>query len=340
MKFQIGDKVLVLHSEEEAEIVEFINKKMALVEVRGVRFPVYLDQIDFPYYKQFTQKKKPPLPTPKKYIDDIKKEKNIRKEQKENGVWLNFFPVMDVDEFGDEYVENLKIYLINNTSVTYQFHYKLFFFGKPESELKNSVQPFENFYIHDVVFHDMSDSPTFEFDFSLQQLDKTKADHFESTVKIKPKQLFNKIEELKQINQPSFSYLLFEKYPNKEPEDAKLPLEKLVHKGYKIYNAKEARKYLESARTVVDLHIEKLTDNASSMNNFEILTLQLKTFEKFYDLAVAHIQPHLIIIHGVGTGRLRNEIHDMLRHKKGVSCFINQYHPSYGYGATEIFFKY
>jgi dsDNA-specific endonuclease/ATPase MutS2 len=48
----------------------------------------------------------------------------------------------------------------------------------------------------------------------------------------------------------------------------------------------------------------------------------------------------LIVIHGVGEGRLRDEIHDLLRLKKEVKSFVNQYHPLYGYGATEIFFQY
>ncbi|ULT41633.1 Smr/MutS family protein [Niabella defluvii] len=119
-----------------------------------------------------------------------------------------------------------------------------------------------------------------------------------------------------------------------------MPLDKLANKGFKIYNAKEARKHLEPARSVVDLHIEKLSDNYERMNNFEMLTLQLKTFEKFYDLAVAHMQPTLVVIHGVGTGKLRDEIHDALRLKKEVNYFVNQYDSRYGYGATEIFFKY
>lgn len=76
------------------------------------------------------------------------------------------------------------------------------------------------------------------------------------------------------------------------------------------------------------------------MSNYEMLGLQLKTFEKFYELSVTHIQPSLVIIHGVGTGKLRDEIHAALRLKKEVNYFVNQYHPAYGYGATEIFFKY
>ena len=57
------------------------------------------------------------------------------------------------------------------------------------------------------------------------------------------------------------------------------------------------------------------------------------------NLAVAHHQPSLIVIHGVGR-ELRDEIHDILRLKKEVKSFVNQYHPHFGYGATEIFFQY
>jgi len=34
-----GDKVLMLHSNEEGEVVEIINNKMVMVDVRGVKFP-------------------------------------------------------------------------------------------------------------------------------------------------------------------------------------------------------------------------------------------------------------------------------------------------------------
>ena len=89
----------------------------------------------------------------------------------------------------------------------------------------------------------------------------------------------------------------------------------------------------------MDLHIEKLTEDWKGLNNAAILDLQLKTFEKFYELALLHHLPQLIVIHGVGTGKLRDEIHDILRMKQEVKSFINQFHPNFGFGATEIFFK-
>ena len=144
---------------------------------------------------------------------------------------------------------------------------------------------------------------------------------------------------MKTKNQPTLSYPLFELYPDRVDEQ-KLELGSLAAKGYKIYDASNARQHLPPARTIVDIHIEKLTDDWKHLSNFEILTIQLKEFEKWYELAVAHRQPELIIIHGVGTGKLREEIHDILKTKKEVKTFVNQYDPRFGYGATEIFLQY
>ena len=118
-----------------------------------------------------------------------------------------------------------------------------------------------------------------------------------------------------------------------------MDLSKLGNAGFRVYDAGKIKDYLPPARSVVDLHIEKLTDTPQQLASHEMLALQLNTFEKFYELAVAHQQSTLIIIHGIGEGRLREEIHDRLKLKKEVKSFVNQFHPLYGYGATEIFFK-
>ncbi|NCT72966.1 MAG: Smr/MutS family protein [Chitinophagaceae bacterium] len=338
MKYQIGDTVLILHSEEEGQIVDIINDKMAMVEVRGVRFPVYFDQMDFPYFKRFSQKKQQPARKEKKYIDDLRPEKTSPVPRKVDGVWLSFLPVMDTDEFGDEVVITLKLHLINHTEEAYQFDYQLHFFGQKDFELRNSVQPFHDFYLHDIPFSDLNDSPSYHIDFSLVKPDKKKASHYETSLKIKPKQFFARIEEIRKQNLATFSYKLFDTYPNRAEEDT-LELGSLAAKGFKVYDAREARRHLEPARSVVDLHIEKLSDNWEHMSNLEILGIQLSTFEKFYELAVAHHLPKLTIIHGVGEGRLRDEIHELLRMKKEVKTYINQYDPRYGYGATEIWLK-
>jgi len=337
MKFQIGDRVLVLHSNEEGEVIDIINNKMVMVDVRGVKFPAYIDQLDFPYFKKFSENKLFPKKKDKKYIDDVSKEKNAPRVA--DGVWITFLPVMETDEFGDEVVNELKIHLINRTDTAYRFTYTLNYFGKADFDLKNDILPFQDFYLHDIPFENLNDSPTFDFEFSLLQPQKDKSDHYEASLRLKPKQLFAKIEEIRLKGEATFSHRLFETYPDKLIED-KVEFGSLSAKGYKVFEASKGRQHLEAPRSVVDLHIEKITDDWSGLSNHEIVTLQLKTFEKYYDLAVAHMQPSLIVIHGIGTGRLREEIHEQLKHRKEVKTFVNQYHPAFGYGATEIFFQY
>lgn len=335
MKYQLGDTVLLLHSNEEGEVVEIMNEKMVMIDVDGVRFPVYMDQIDFPYFKRFTEKKWLVPKKDKVHIDDVPKEKGNSKQRESTGISVSFIPVFDKDVFDDEIIKRFKLYLLNETSFQYQFRYEIKFKGSANFELSNKVLPFTDFYLHDIPFEEMNDSPKFDFDFTLEPPDKNKASHFETTLKIKAKLLFQKIEEMQMKNAPSFSFLLLDKYPDRSdditPEYIANPM---------FYDASRIRQHLEPARSVVDLHIEKLSNDWKGLSNFEILTIQLHEFEKFYNLAVSHRQPNLIVIHGVGTGKLRHEIHEALKLKKEVRSFANQYHPNYGFGATEIFFQY
>ena len=336
MKYQPGDTILVLHSNEEGEVVEIISDKMVLIDVDGVRFPVYMDQIDFPYFKRFSEKRsEDAVKKHTVHIDNVKKEKASSKVKIGDGMWLSFLPMFDKDIFDDDVVEGFKIYLINQTTEPYDFTYQIHFAGSPDFELKNQVFSLSDFYIHDIPFEQMNDSPKFSFDFSLINTKKKKAAHFETSLKIKAKQLFQKIEEMKMKNEPTFAFKLFDEYPDK--------IEELIPEYINtqiFYDASTVRQNLEPARSVIDLHIEKLSNNWQRLTNFEILTLQLNTFEKYYNLALAHHQPNLIVIHGIGKGKLREEIHDILKFKKEVKSFVNQYHHNFGFGATEIFFQY
>src|SRR5215831_2881328 len=275
MKFQIGDKVVVLHSNEEGEVVDIINNKMVMVDVRGVKFPAYTDQLDFPYFKRFTEKKLFPEKKQKKFIDDVPVEKKKIKEKVVDGVWLTFIPVMDSDEFGDDVVEEFKLHLVNRTEAGYEFTYRLNYAGRTGFELTNQVHAFEDFYIHDIPFESLNDNPLFTFDFSLLTPDKNKAIHFETSLRLKAKQVFARIEEIRKKGEATFSYKLFDEYPGR-PYEEPVEVSVLGNAGYKVYEASKARQNLEPARQELDLHIEKLTSDWENMDNFSKLTLQLK----------------------------------------------------------------
>lgn len=340
MKYQLGDEILVLHSNEEGRIIEIISDQMVMIEVRGVKFPAYMDQIDFPYFKRFTEKKLfPEKKVPQKiFLDQIPKEKIQKNDSKEDaGVWLYLVPKFNLDDFNDEIVESFKVFLSNRTRIGYHFIYEQISLGVVDFSIASSIIPFTDFYIHDIPFALVNDSPQFNFNFSLSEPHKKKESHFEANVKIKPKQLFQRIEAIKEDNKSQIDFSLFDTYPDKY-EDNRIPLEQLKNAGYKVYDISKIKQHFPAARSVVDLHIEKLIDRHDHLTNFEILQIQLQEFEKWLEIAQNNKLPSMIFIHGIGKGKLKEAVHELLKVKGGIRRFVNQYTEFFGYGATEVFF--
>lgn len=336
MKYEVGDTVLLLHSNEEGKVVEIMNENMVMVNVEGVEFPVFMDQIDFPYFKRFSEQSKrdkEKLKDQKLYIDQIPKERKPSIEKKiDNGVYFSFVPVYDTTLYEDN-IEHFKLYLLNQNNEPYYFEYSVQYKFDSDFVITNTINSQNDFYLHNIAQEELNDITKFQFHFSLIHPDKNRTEKVEKTLKIKAKSLFHKIEEMHSRNEPSFTFELFNKYPDKTVEEY-FPLPEKISSNPLLNTA------LEGARSVIDIHIEKIINEYEGLSNFEILQIQLSHFEKYYQLSIAHMQPKLIVIHGVGSGKLRDEIHQRLRTKKEVSTFINQYHPNFGFGATEIFFQY
>lgn len=341
MKYQVGDEIVVLHSNEEGRVLEIMNEKMVMIEVRGVKFPAYLDQIDFPYFKRFTENK---LFAAKQTIEKVKADQiptnHIQKNNSKDadGVSLYIIPKFSLDDFNDEVVSGLKIYLSNCNKEGYHFEYEQQANGTTEFTIASSIAAHTDYFIQEIDFAKVNDGLQFFIEFGLSIPDKKKAAYFETTIKIKAKQLFAKIEKLKEADEPSILYPLFKNYPEKE-QDNHIALDVLRNAGYKVYDVSHIKQHIPAARSVIDLHIEKIVDRYNHLNNAEILAIQIAEFEKWFELAQLNHLPSLTIIHGVGKGVLRTEIHELLKLKAGVKHFVHQYSDLYGYGATEVFFQ-
>ncbi len=334
MKFEVGDTVLLLHSNEEGTVVEIMNEDMVLVNVEGVEFPVFTDQIDFPYFKRFSEAskaKKEKEFSGKTYIDQVPKEKNYSKDLPVDGMQLKLIPVYEAQSFEDN-IDHFKLYLLNTLPEPFHFEYSVLYKDTPDFVLTNSIDAQKDFYLHDIRQEELNDIIKFQFLFSPVNAKKGRIERLEVPLKLKAKTLFQKIDAMHLQNEPFITFQLFDRYPDMSPE----PYFPLPEKKGKPLSATSD----EPALSVIDLHIEKIPGSASGLSNYEMLLTQLQYFEKYYNLAVAHFQPKLIVIHGIGTGRLRDEIHEVLRHKKEVKYFVNQYHPNFGFGATEIYFQY
>jgi hypothetical protein len=86
---------------------------------------------------------------------------------------------------------------------------------------------------------------------------------------------------------------------------------------------------------LVDLHIDA---TKSGIPEKEILSHQLSLFENAYDHALLENADNLKVIHGVGSGKLRSEIHKRISKRSEVKYFEDADKEKFGYGATMIYF--
>jgi hypothetical protein len=100
--------------------------------------------------------------------------------------------------------------------------------------------------------------------------------------------------------------------------------------------AKDVR--MQGKNVVVDLHIEQLTDDTDHMSTEQILQHQLAAFENALNSAMLQGADSLKIIHGVGNGTLRHQIHKALAHTPGIRFFEDVQKEKFGYGATLVHF--
>ncbi len=97
---------------------------------------------------------------------------------------------------------------------------------------------------------------------------------------------------------------------------------------------------VERPSAVVDLHTEALLPGGVGQRSpADLLTLQLSTFERSMENAVATGMSEITFIHGLGTGSLRQEIHRRLGKHPHVKFFEDAQKQKFGYGATKVTIK-
>lgn len=97
---------------------------------------------------------------------------------------------------------------------------------------------------------------------------------------------------------------------------------------------------VERPSSVVDLHIEALYPNGTGNRTpNDLLTVQLHTFEKNLENAIASGMHEITFIHGVGSGALKAEIHRRLGQHPNVRFFEDAQKQKFGYGATKVTIK-
>lgn len=91
-----------------------------------------------------------------------------------------------------------------------------------------------------------------------------------------------------------------------------------------------------ASKPIFDLHLEDLSPDLNFSNNHESLLFQLRCAEEIIEQAEVSGCRNLVFIHGVGKGKLRQELRRMLNEKYSYIEYLDASYQQFGFGATEI----
>lgn len=348
MLFAIGTKVRLKHTGDEGVITEMLSDGMlnVWIEDQDMEIPVFEeDLVRAEDYKNTNHKAKiittpPPVKKVVKYDSPkIETQYTILKSQ---GLQLAFAPIND--EIG--LVKKYEVFLINDTQYEFIFSLKVNISNRVGRTVHGKLTAVSTFQLADLLFDELNDTPIYEIECWKITTEGT-GNKQQKSLKIKAQQFFKKVKTAPLLNYPVHLYILFDKVVGKKKgqkeEDLKSYTQKKVRPiryqqgDFKKHQVHDVQEYANFSGEI-DLHIENLPSRKGKMNNAEKLQLQLEHFDKFMDKAIRLGVPRVFIIHGLGKGKLRDIIASRLIQMPEVKTFKNEYHPRYGWGATEVIF--
>jgi hypothetical protein len=89
----------------------------------------------------------------------------------------------------------------------------------------------------------------------------------------------------------------------------------------------------------VDMHIWELVENYERMSNADMQAVQMDYFRKCLESAIEHRFDTVVFIHGVGSGKLKQEVREELENYDNLE-FKDASMAEYGVGATRVDFFY
>jgi hypothetical protein len=259
------------------------------------------------------------------------------REQK--GVFLALVPVLGKE--GD--VVKWDVRLVNATETGCLFQVRWCGEENAVEEFRGQLEGHENARLHELRWDDLNGNPRLEV-MCWPRTSAGSGKKRERSLRVRPGMLTRKEVFVPQLGCRAILTDLFQNLHGETPAPQGEGLQEYTRR-----NAKKAKSHATgwvSARnpmaragfeTELDLHIERLSPKPAKLTGGETLQLQLRTFDAWLDRAITLGVPSLFVIHGLGTGRLRQEIFSRLDANPHISGYQNEFHHKYGFGATEIF---
>jgi len=338
MLVSICTKVQLRHSGETGTVIAMHENSMVTVQLHNddLEIPAFTDDL-IPITKQ-QGKTAPAPPTPPSSTQaPIKGGAST-----DTGVSLAFDPTLRADATAEKY----DCLLLNDTRYPILADYQRTVNGRQVAKKHLHLDPFTGMSIDSFPFDALNEGIRVQLDIRPMLTDGTGPRHHKE-IRLKPKAFFKNVAEAPILGRPVHLYMLFPSLATKR-EDSTAKNEdnlrnytkeqirpKRVRSNVRPYRLHEVEEFARF-EPELDLHIEKLVKNAAELNPKEILQEQMTHFERYLDQAIRLGVERVFIIHGLGKGKLRQSIQARLRRRNDIREFRNEYHPRYGYGATEV----
>ncbi len=330
MKLRIGDKVKFLNETGEGIVTRIKDNATVFVEMP--------DGFEIPYLiKQLV-----PIHTELIINNDAE---NIELTPDANIADAIYF-VIEPDHEMNLLMNEYSLYLYNASAYNIMFTYSIKDDAYFQTLKNGEAGPYQKILLKQVKINFFKEFKEHKIDILL-----FKKTHFKSQIPISevvyitPDNL-SKSSTIKhpEFKFPVYAFLLKDEFETSKKIEVKLTdtdiskLRSIKEFISKDKISKSHKEYLKSLEKEVDLHIEELIDSTQGMTNHEILSIQMEKFEKELDAAISKGMKKIIFIHGVGNGRLKQEIQSVLKATKGLTYHDASY-KEYGFGATQVNIK-
>lgn len=348
MLYAVGTKVRLIHTGDEGRVIGMLSNGMLNVHVLDDDMVIPISPEDLApltVEKAPAPKASTTLPTTPGQSSKSPKGPDALKTYSKDavshqGILIAFEPVLNADATAEKYL----VKLINDSSYDVLFQYSLLLEGVVE-EKKNSKLPAASLmHLGQLWYDELNDAPEVLLAIWRITTDGTGGKQ-EKKIRLKAKTFFKSTQVAPLLDKSVHLFPVFDTVDTKR-RDAKENLQnytkrlsrtkpQITYTGNKIEINTTA--YAEFP-TEIDLHIEKLLPDSKKLDKRAILRIQLEAFEKYVNQAIHLGIDRVFIIHGVGEGKLRNAIATRLIQLPEVVSFKNEFHPRYGFGATEVIF--
>lgn len=346
MLYAVGTKVRLIHTGGEGRVIGLLSDGMLNVHLLDddMVIPISPENVA-PFTESASPSPQSSPAAPKVQSTPPKKgPEAVTQYTKEalshQGILLAFEPILNAEANPEKYL----LKLINDSPYDVLFQYSLLLEGVVEETANGKLMAASVLQLGQLWYDELNDAPEAILAIWRITTDGTGGKQ-EKKIRLKAKTFFKATQIAPLFDRSVHLFPVFNKIDSQR-RDTKENLQNYTKrmgrtKPQMHYSGDmlhiDTKAYAEFP-TEIDLHIEKLIPDNHKLDKRAILRIQLNAFEQYINQAIRLGIERVFVIHGLGEGKLRDAIATRLIKLPEVASFKNDYHPKYGFGATEVIF--